>query len=117
MNAQTTILAVLGCCLSLVAAVLLLDICVRCAVILTALLRNRIKYRRRQRAVERRIIANAKGGGVWDKPHLLGGRALELYARDMCGLKRGAMETDRELRARCAAASNKPQKRKARRKP
>ncbi len=69
--------------------------------------------RRRRRAVERRIIANAKAGDVWDKPHLLGGRALDLYARDMCGLKRAAGETDRNLRARCAAAGIKPQKRKA----
>ncbi len=75
-----------------------------------------IRRRRRQRAIERRIIANAKAGDVWDKPHLLGGRALELYARDMCGIRREAGETDRNLRARCAAAGIKPQKRKEGRK-
>lgn len=53
-----------------------------------------------RRAVDRRIIARAKGAGVWEKPMRLGGRALELRVKQMAGVKRKPGETDAELRRR-----------------
>ena len=65
---------------------------------------NRVRRRIRRWKVDRRIRRQAKAGGVWDRPGVLGGRALDLYARDMCNLKRMPGESDKELRARCRMA-------------
>ena len=55
----------------------------------------------RQRKVKRRIVRQAKAAGVWGKPEALGGRALDIYAFEFCGLNRKPGETDKELRNRC----------------
>lgn len=66
-----------------------------------------IKRWRRRRKADRRIIAQAKGAGVWDKkPIVLGGRALELLAWQNYNIKRKPGETDKELRRRCIAATD-----------
>ena len=63
--------------------------------------------RKRQKAVDRRIIAQAKAIGAWDKrPTPLGGRALELKAWEDFKIKRAPGETDWELRRRCMAAAD-----------
>lgn len=59
----------------------------------------RSAYRRFKR--DRRIIRQAKAAGVWGKPQLLGGRALELYAKKKHGIKRKPGQTDRSLRMFC----------------
>lgn len=56
---------------------------------------------RRRRKVDRRVIAQAKAAGVWDKPLCLGGRALELKAWKEFRIKREPEETDAQLRRRC----------------
>lgn len=55
----------------------------------------------RRRQLDRWIRARAEALGVWDNPNVLGGRALELWAKEHYGLKRQPGETDRELRGRC----------------
>lgn len=55
----------------------------------------------RQRKVNRRIVRQAKAAGAWGKPEVLGGRALDIYAFEFCGLNRKPGETDKELRNRC----------------
>ena len=70
------------------------------AVRLWCMLRRRV----RRRKVERRIKRQAKAACVWDRPGALGGRALDLYARDVCKLKRFPGESDKKLRARCRMA-------------
>lgn len=59
-----------------------------------------VKKWRHRRAVDRRIIAQAKAAGVWEKPTLLGGRALEIRVKQLSGIKRKPGETDAELRRR-----------------
>ena len=56
------------------------------------------KFRKRKR--DRRIIRQAKAAGAWDKPDVLGGRALELRAWQQYGIKRKPGETDACLRLR-----------------
>lgn len=57
---------------------------------------------RHRRAVDRRIIAQAKAAGLWRAyPIILGGRALELKAWELCRIKREPGETDAKLRLRC----------------
>lgn len=53
-----------------------------------------------RREVDARIIAQAKEWGLWDKPRLLGGRALELKAWEAYKIKRAPGETDAHLRSR-----------------
>ena len=50
---------------------------------------------------DRRIIRQAKNLGVWGKPWLLGGRALELYAKKKLGIKRKPGQPDQALRYQC----------------
>ena len=65
---------------------------------------ERIKKRKRRRAVDRRIVAQAKAAGAWDKkPIGLGGRALELKAWEDYKIKREPGESDAELRRRYKA--------------
>lgn len=61
---------------------------------------ERIKMAIRRRKKDRRIIRQAKAMGVWGKPMVLGGRALELYAKKHHRLKREPGESDRVLRLR-----------------
>ena len=61
---------------------------------------------RRRRAVDRRVIAQAKAAGVWDKPQCLGGRALELKAWKLYRIKREPGEPDFYLRRRCMVKAN-----------
>ena len=68
------------------------------------LIADAIARRIRARAKDNRIRAQAKKLGVWGRPEALGGRALELYARDLCGLQRRRNETDMALRARVLKA-------------
>lgn len=56
------------------------------------------KFRKCKR--DRRIIRQAKAAGVWDDPHIIGGRALELKAWQQYRLKRRPGETDACLRLR-----------------
>ena len=64
----------------------------------------RIARWRRRRKADARIIALAKGAGVWDKePIVLGGRALELKAWQEFNIKREPGEPDAHLRRRCMA--------------
>lgn len=73
----------------------------------------RIKHLRHRRAVDRRVISQAKGAGVWDKqPIVLGGRALELKAKQDFKIRRQPGETDAQLRRRYMAAATKPPKRR-----
>lgn len=66
-----------------------------------------IKKRRHRRKADARIIAQAKGAGVWDKqPIVLGGRALELKAWQDFKIKREPGEPDAHLRRRCMAAAD-----------
>ena len=61
------------------------------------------KFRKGKR--DRRIIRQAQAADVWDKPHVLGGRALELKAWKDYRIKRKPGETDACLRKRYAHAS------------
>ena len=61
----------------------------------------KLKRRRRRRKNDRRIKRQAMALGVWDKPQVLGGRALEICAWETYGLIRRSGETDAELRRRC----------------
>ena len=66
---------------------------------------------RRRREIDRRIISRAKGAGIWDKkPIVLGGRALELKAREDFKMKRAPGETDVELRRRYIEAEKRKKK-------
>ena len=69
-------------------------------------LKDYIKRRNRRRKTDKRIIRQAKAAGVWDKPYILGGRALELKAWEDFRIKRRAGETDVELRRRCMNAAD-----------
>lgn len=60
-----------------------------------------LKNWNRRRKIDRRTIKQAKALGIWDEPKALGGRALELYAKEKRGLKREPGETDAGLRRRC----------------
>lgn len=62
------------------------------------------KLRKRKR--DRRIIRQTKATGVWDKPEVLGGRALELKAWQDFKIKRKPGETDACLRIRCMNAAD-----------
>ena len=66
-----------------------------------------IKYRRRKKAIEARVRAQARAAGVWHSPEVLGGRALELSARENFGIKKKAGETDAQLRERCKEVRQK----------
>ena len=74
-----------------------------------------LKHLRRRREIDRRIISRAKGADIWDrKPIMLGGRALELKAREDFKMKRAPGETDVELRRRyMEAEKRKKQKEEA----
>lgn len=72
-----------------------------CMIILLARLYGRMQRWRRRRKVERRIIAQAKAVGAWEKPMNLGGRALELKAWQDFKIKRFENERDAQLRHRC----------------
>lgn len=65
-----------------------------------------VKAWRRRRKVDRRVIAQAKATGVWDKPQCLGGRALELKAWKLYRIKREPGEPDFYLRRRCIVKAN-----------
>ena len=91
------LIVVLGVCL---AGVELVSYSVR-VLVLGAL----SKLRKRKR--DQRIIQQAKAAKVWDKPAVLGGRALELKAWQDYKIKRKPGETDACLRIRCMTkASN-----------
>lgn len=63
-----------------------------------------IRQRKHRRKADARIIAQAKGAGVWDKtPIVLGGRALELKAWEDFKIKREPGEPDAHLRRRYIA--------------
>lgn len=67
----------------------------------------RIALRIRRRKTDARIIAQAKGAGVWDKkPIVLRGRALELKAWEDFKIKREPGESDAHLRRRCMEAAD-----------
>lgn len=55
----------------------------------------------RREEVNNRIKAHAMAFGIWNRPQALGGKALDLCARENFGIKRKRGETDRELRRRC----------------
>lgn len=77
------------------------------ALVLVVRLAARFKRWHRSRKVDRRIIRQAKAAGVWNKrPTPLGGRALELKAREDFKIRRLPGETDAELRCRCMAAAD-----------
>lgn len=63
------------------------------------------KSRKRKR--DRRVIRQAKEAGVWGKPDVLGGRALELRAWQDYKIKRKPGETDACLRIRCMNAADR----------
>lgn len=82
-------------------------ICIVAAVETVIRIYEYIKHLRRRRAVDRRVISQAKGAGVWDKqPIVLGGRALELKAKQDYKIKRKLGETDAQLRRRYMAAAD-----------
>ena len=65
---------------------------------------ERIALWRHRRKADARIIAQAKGAGVWDKkPIVLGGRALELKAWQDFKIKREPGEPDAHMRGRYMA--------------
>jgi hypothetical protein len=61
--------------------------------------------KRRKRKRDQRIIQQAKAAKVWDKPAVLGGRALELKAWKDYKIKREPGETDACLRRKYADAT------------
>lgn len=65
-----------------------------------------LKRWKRSRKNDRRIIRQAKAAGVWDKPQVLGGKALELKAWKDFKIKRKPGETDASLRRRCMNAAD-----------
>lgn len=70
-----------------------------CGLVILSQLYSLILRWLRRRAVDRRIIRQAKAAGVWDKtPIVLGGRALELKAWKDYKIKRKPGETDYDLR-------------------
>lgn len=73
---------------------------------------ERMKRRHRRRKVDERIKRQAQALGLWEKPQGIGGRALEIYAWEWCGIKRQRGETDAELRRRCEVAGLKHDDRK-----
>ena len=75
-----------------------------CTIVTVLDIIERIARRRHRRKVDARIIAQAKGAGVWDKkPIVLGGRALELKAWEDFKIKREPGEPDAHLRRRYVA--------------
>jgi|GEM_PF-3761530 len=56
---------------------------------------------------DRRIMRQAKAAGIWENPQMLGGRALELYAKKKHGIKRKPGQTDRNLRCYCLIKENR----------
>lgn len=67
----------------------------------------KLKHWHRRRKNDRRIIAQSKAIGVWDKkPIVLGGRALELKAWVDFKIKREPGEPDAHLRRRYMAAAD-----------
>lgn len=77
--------------------------CLICGVAALVILIAHIKRRHRRKAIDRRIIRQAKAIGAWT-PQAAGGRALELLAKEY-GIKREEGETDRQLRGRIMAAA------------
>ena len=73
---------------------------------------ERMKRRHRRHKVDERIKRQAQALGLWEKPQGIGGRALEIYAWEWCGIKRQRGETDAELRRRCEVAGLKHDDRK-----
>lgn len=62
---------------------------------------DRYKIRKHIQAVDARVKRQAIAAGVWDKmPIVLGGRALDLKAKENFGMEREPGETDAELRRR-----------------
>ena len=64
-----------------------------------------IKRWHRRRKADRRIIREAKAMGIWDRPHVLGGRALELKAWEDFKIRRLPNESDVLLRYRYKKAA------------
>ena len=79
--------------------------CLICGVAALVILIAHIKRRHRRKAIDRRIIRQAKAIGAWT-PQAAGGRTLELLAEEY-GIKREEGETDRQLRGRIMAAEGK----------
>ena len=79
--------------------------CLICGVAALIILTAHIKRRHRRKAIDRRIIRQAKAIGAWT-PQAAGGRALELIGEEY-GIKREEGETDRQLRGRIMAAEGK----------
>lgn len=74
-----------------------------CITLVEAVVRQiaKLKHWHRRRKNDRRIIAQSKAIGVWDKqPIVLGGRALELKAREDFKIKREPGEPDANMRRR-----------------
>ena len=70
--------------------------------------RDRYKIRQHLRAVDERVKRQAIAAGVWNKePIVLGGRALELKAKECFNMEREPGETDAELRRRFTEANAK----------
>lgn len=62
---------------------------------------DRYKIRKHLKAVDERVKRQAIAAGVWNKePIVLGGRALELKAKECFNIEREPGETDAELRRR-----------------
>lgn len=68
------------------------------AILLTVI---KVKETIRKRKRDRRIKAQAKAVGVWENIPVLGGRALDLKAKEL-NITREPGESDRELRVRIA---------------
>lgn len=79
-----------------------------------ATMRLLVKVKRwyRCRKVDRRVIRQAKAADVWEKPQVLGGRALELKAWKDFKMKRRYAESDADLRRRCMNAAENEYARK-----
>ena len=66
----------------------------------------KLKQWHRRRKVDNRIVRQVKAAGIWDKPQVLGGRALEIKAWEDFKIKRELGETDAQLRRRCTAKAD-----------
>lgn len=62
-----------------------------------------IERKVRKRKVMRRIRAQAIRCGIWDYPPALGGKALEMSARENFGIRKKPGESNADLRLRCMA--------------
>lgn len=69
-------------------------------------IKKKIQRKMRKKKQDDRIRKMTIELGIWDKPEVLGGKALTLMAWERFRIKREPGETDAQLRSRCMAAAD-----------